>query len=442
MISFRLKLLVTVCCLAGSFSQQLPAQYGGPSILSRGGNSPGRRGRAPVDFTFYVSGRGLYETGLLAPILSNEGDLVGQNSAGALLEAGAYGGHDWKHSSLGLDYRGDYRYNNKRSYFNGFNQVLALDFTHQFNRRLTMYLSEAGGSSNRAFGAFAAPAFAGADRLGIPLNEVFDVRVYFAQSTAGIAYQKSARTTLSGSVQGFFMKRESVSLVNSQGYRATGQASYRLNSRDTIGFDYYFMTFEYPHLYTASKINGAGFRFSRKVSESFDFGGSAGLFRMNTSGSQIVQLSPEVAEILGRSSGLAAFRRTDLGPSMSLSAGYTQARGRYSFDASRSVGAGNGVLLTSTMTTVNTGYSYLGLRRQSLGASAGWTQMDSLASKIGKISSWQTGIGYSYRFANRLHFTSQFDYRTFNSGGIEGRSGFGASVGLSYSSSNLPLSIW
>ena len=84
-----------------------------------------------------------------------------------------------------------------------------------------------------------------------------------------------------------------------------------------------------------------------------------------------MQLSPEVAEILGRSSGLAAFRRTDLGPSMALSAGYTQARGQYSFDASRSVGAGNGVLLTSAMTTVNTGYSYLGLRRQSLGASAG-----------------------------------------------------------------------
>ena len=211
-----------------------------------------------------------------------EGDIVGQDSAGVLLEAGAYGGHDWKHSSLGLDYRGDYRYDNKRTYFNGFNQVLALDFTHQFNRKLALYLSEAGGSSNRAFGAFAAPAFSGADRIGIPLNEVFDVRVYFAQSSAAISLSEKCTDHAVHIHQGFFMKRESVSLVNSQGYRATGQANYRLNSRDTIGLDYYFMTFEYPHLYTASKINGVGFRFSRKVSDSFDFGGGAGLFRMNT----------------------------------------------------------------------------------------------------------------------------------------------------------------
>ena len=102
--------------------------YGGPSLLSRGGNRPGQRGRAPVDFNFYGAVRGTYDTGLLAAQVDEAGNLMPVDSYGTQLEFGAYGAKAWKRTSVGLDYRGDYRKYNQARRFDGTNQSLSLDF--------------------------------------------------------------------------------------------------------------------------------------------------------------------------------------------------------------------------------------------------------------------------------------------------------------------------
>src|SRR5262245_32137617 len=56
--------------------------YGGPSILSRGGNRPGQRGRAPVDFQFYGGLRGIVESGLTASAVDETGALQGVTASG------------------------------------------------------------------------------------------------------------------------------------------------------------------------------------------------------------------------------------------------------------------------------------------------------------------------------------------------------------------------
>ena len=416
--------------------------YGGPSILSRGGNAPGRRGRAPVDFTFYASLRGLYETGLLAPVLNENGELVPRDTSGGQAEIGAYGGHDWRRSSLGLDYRGDYRYTTGYKNLNGMNHALALDYSYQLNRRTQIQLRETGGTSNRAFGGFAAPAFSDAGALGLPLNELFDVRIYYAQSTANVLYRKSARMTLIGGVTGFFVKRKSLALVNAQGYTANGGVSYQLNRRDTVGVEYTAMRLEFPHVFLHSNVQSAGLRFQRRFSRSLEVELFGGAYRISTAGTQTVQLSPEVAAILGRSTGRAFFRKQDYLPNLQAGVSYLQEHGRYYLRASKTIGAGNGIFLTSARTGVHGGYSYQGIRRASLGASAGWTRMNSVALQLGNITSWQAGAGFSYKLGERLNFTSQFDRRSFDSTSTAGRQGFAASVGLSYSSSHFPLSIW
>src|SRR5690349_1792701 len=86
------------------------AQYGGPSILSRGGNQPGRRGRTPVSFTGYLGTGYRYDTGLIAPVLNENGHLDSASDQGFQVEGGVYGGHDFHRSSIGVDYRGDYRW--------------------------------------------------------------------------------------------------------------------------------------------------------------------------------------------------------------------------------------------------------------------------------------------------------------------------------------------
>ncbi len=79
MTSARLYRAVLVACLLCSFEQVVSAQYSGPSILSRGGNQPGRRGRAPINFTGYVGSGYRYDTGLILVNREESGVDVGNS---------------------------------------------------------------------------------------------------------------------------------------------------------------------------------------------------------------------------------------------------------------------------------------------------------------------------------------------------------------------------
>src|SRR5262245_42875160 len=131
--------------------------YGGPSMLSRGGNRPGHRGRAPVDMVVYGAARATLETGLTPVAVLEDGSIPSVNAYGAQAEIGVYGNHTWRKSILGVDYRGDYRQNTRYKAYNGFNHALSLDYQYQLSNRTQLALRELAGSTNRAFGGFVAP---------------------------------------------------------------------------------------------------------------------------------------------------------------------------------------------------------------------------------------------------------------------------------------------
>jgi len=71
-------------------------------------------------------------------------------SLGADIEVGLNGFHMFKKSSLGLDYRGDYRHYAKNSYYNGTDQALALMYRAQATRRVEFTLRESAGLYSRS----------------------------------------------------------------------------------------------------------------------------------------------------------------------------------------------------------------------------------------------------------------------------------------------------
>jgi hypothetical protein len=435
---------MTGVLLLVAFAADLSAQggYGGPSMLSRGGNRPGRRGRAPVDFNFYLGARGTAEQGLLRPSLTSEGELDPITAYGGSAEAGLYGGHDWRRSSFGVDYRGDYRVNTRNSAFNGFNQAVSLEFMHQVNRRTSFFVSETGGTSNRAFGGFAAPAGSELDRQGVPLNEVYDVRTLYSQTQGGVSYRKSARTTLAAQGSAFFTKRRNASLINGQGYGGGVVASHRMSRATEVGVLYQFTRFEFPRVYGGSSVHSVGLTLNRSLNRSWSVALTAGILRVHSKGTQEVQLSPEVAFILGRSTGLSAFSQVSYRPLINVTTSYTQERGRFTASFLTGVANGNGIYQTTQRDAVHAGYSYSGLRRMSVGVSAGYTRTSSVAVDLVDLNSAQAGGGLSYQIMPHLSFTSQLDYRTFKTSAVRGREGFSATVGLSYTSSSIPLAIW
>jgi hypothetical protein len=416
--------------------------YGGPSLLSRGGNQPGQRGRGPVDFNVYAAIRGTHETGLLSSRLDNAGNLVSQDLNGVQAELGAYGAKSWRRTSVGLDYRGDYRKYFPSMGYDGTNQALSLDMNYQPTRRTAYFLRETGGISNRAFGGFAAPAFSDQENFGVPLNEVYDSRIYFTQTSGGVSYRKSARTTLSVMGEGFVVKRTSRALIGLQGYRAGGDYQYQISRADTVGISYDYIHFEFPRIYGASGAHSVTGRYSRRVNRNWDFKLIVGFFDVETTGTQRVELSPEIAAILGRSQGVEAFKRSVREPQFDLTANYTLEHSHFTVGYQSGIGPGNGIYITSRQDGVRAGYSYSGLKRLSMGASVGYTRFQSLGLQLGDYKTIQGGGGINYKLAEYLNLSVQADRRKFDSPAIKGRSGTSITVGLSFSPARLPLPIW
>ena len=120
------------------------AEYGGPSVLTRGGTASLRVPES-VRLRPYVSAGASYGSGITPVSVTSNGEIPNVNSAGVEGEVGVLGYHRWKNSSLGLDYRGSYRHYFKNTYFNGSNQQLALVYTKQPTKRIEFTLRETAG---------------------------------------------------------------------------------------------------------------------------------------------------------------------------------------------------------------------------------------------------------------------------------------------------------
>lgn len=446
LISARIRsaaVAVFLLLAGGNFAEIYGQAYGGPTLLSRGGNRPGRRGRAPLDFNVYAGVRGLVETGLIAPQLNLTGQIEPITSTGYSLESGVFGARDWRNTSFGIDYRFDYRDGNV-SYYNGANHALSIDLAHRLTRRINVGFRQIAGTSKRGFSGFAGPGFGGLDTLGVPLLEVFDSRFYYVQSSVFAGYRRSARSQFQAGADAFFVKRTNLSLINMQGYRFGGAYDYLLSRRTRVGVQMDYIFFDYPRAFSGSKTQMVQGVVVRSVTRNLQLSGRAGVARIASFGINQVQLSPEVAEILGRPVGLVAFDSASLGAVVNLTASYTQERGRFYASLDNGVDPGNGVLLASRRTSATAGYSYSGLRRFSLGLSAGYSRYSSASIQVGGMSSFQGGGGFSYMMARSINIVGQAELRTFSvsANDLQPREGASVSLGIAYSPSRFPLPIW
>lgn len=414
---------------------------GGPSILSRGGAKPGQAGGKPVTFNFYAGISGSYNNGTI-PIDTGNGSVDQQVLYGGSLSGGLTGSHAWKSSSIGVDYRGDYRRYSRHSYADGSEQAIDLQYTVQATRRLTFHLSVVGGTSTNAYGGFITPtAILDPNLIGIPTNNIFDNRIYYVQTSAGMTYRQSSRLSFTFSGDGFTVHRTSKSLVGMNGYRASAQVTYRFSRRDQFGVGYNFTHFSYPRAFGASDLHGVSGNYGRKLAPGLDLMLSGGIYRIESLGAAQVALSPEVAAILGQSTGYQAIYRVNYIPQ--YSATLTYARGRSSFTGSVGAGVtpGNGVYLTSRSQNAGVGYSYSGIRKVTLSLSAGASQFSSVFQTIQNYRSYYGGASAAYTVSRHLSASLQSDVRTFTINGIN-RPGYSVSLGIYWSPTEIPIPSW
>jgi hypothetical protein len=433
-----------VAILTVLFAGSCLAQFdsgGGPSILSRGGARPGQSGGKPVSFNFYAGLNGSYSTGSI-PIDTGSTTVEDFNLVGASVNAGLTGSHAWKRSSIGVDYRGSYRRYGSHSYANGTEQALDLQYTIQTGRRIAFNFSQIGGISNFANGGFVTPTtILDPSLIGVPTNNIFDNRVYYLQTGVGMTYRLSSRLAFNFNGDGFSVHRASQSLVGMNGYRAGAQMTYQLTRRDQIGISYSFMHFNFPRAFGASDLHGVAANYTRKLSPGLQLTLSGGAYRVESLGAEQVTLSPEIAAILGQTTGFKAVYRITYIPQASAGINYTH--GKSSFTASAAAGAtpGNGVYLTSKSESAGFGYSYSGIRKLSLSVTGGISQFSSVFQTLGTYRSYYAAGTASYTVARHLSASFQSDLRTFTING-QNRVAQTVSIGLYWSPTEIPLPSW
>lgn len=447
----KLKILVGVCALAVvGFAQEpssatLGGGYAGPSILSRGVVEAGRRGEEPLRFRFFGRVNSIYDTGLL-PISVNSGGQVYSDALwGVEAGVGAYGYHSGRHSTVGLDYRGNIRHYNQKSYYDGSDHILSLDYTAQVSRRVTVMLNPTAGTFSRSFGSFGlySSVLAIDPTSIVPTTDLFDNRTSFAEGGGNLIFQKSSRLSFRAGGEGFTVMRQSKALIDLHGYNGSGDVAYRLNRSQTIYAAYIFTHYGFGNTYGSSDAHMAVIGHSIRIGRNVDFDLSGGGVRLESKGLQRVQVDPAIAALVGQTSTVQAFYVVNYIPSVNASLARRYRKSSIMAVYALGVSPGNGVFLTSRRENAGVMAGYTGLRRWDLSGGILYTQIQGVGFVSGGYGTYTGGGGASYRLNSLLHLSARAEFRRadLTSTGFR-RDAARISFGVIITPGEVPVSLW
>lgn len=420
--------------------------YEGPSVLSRGGTSvTGERAGRLVDFQFWGDASGIYDSGLAGLTSGPNGnsESIG-NEYGVSLGGGVVGTRTWEHDQISLDYSGDWRHYTPDSFFDGTDQFLQFNWRHVLNRRLSMDVHEMGGLTSLSYGTLSYVPLRSADVFGLPQNLLFDTKTYFDQAGVEVFWQKSARLSIGIGGDGFVDEYKAASLVGSIGADARGDAVYRLTRRQKVYATYEYARFDYQHAFGRSSLDLAALGYSIDVGRNITFEVQGGAFYVNTLGLIQQPLPPAIAIILGTSYTTTTANRNVVVPDGVVRLQRRFRRSALNFGGAETVVPGNGVFLTSRSETVYGSYSYVGYKRMTLSATAGYSRLGTIGQQsIGSFSSDSAGGGGSYRLMNHLNSELRYDFYHYNTQGSGYRQNENrVTIGIAFSSGERPLALW
>jgi hypothetical protein len=418
-------------------------EYSGPAILSRG-EIPGAQTAAPIAFRPYIGLSGVYDTGLVPVSLTSTGQIPTTDLYGLELNLGAYTYHVWKHTTLALDYRGDFRHYST-SYWDGTDQFLSLILTHQPTKRVTFTLRNQTGIY--AYNNFSLSSPLGAldpNYLQLPQNDIYDNRVIFAGVSGDLTYRLTHRLSFNIGGEGSLVRRESTALYGVTGGMARGDLEYRLSRHSTLGVDYRFTYFDYTRGFGTTDINSVGLNYSTQLSPHLQLSARIGGARVESQSLTEVMLAPAVAALLGESEGIQAAYRLNYVPDIEARLTDTFRRSQFTLAYLNQVVPGNGVYLTSRNTSGNASYSYSGVRHWNFGANGTYGRMSALVQTVGAYTAYGGGVGITRDLGKGLHTVLRLDAHHYDIASSAGflHNEYRASLGVNFSPGDLPLVLW
>ncbi len=424
---------------AGVWAQATGGGYAGPQILSRGPNDTGQRAGHPDGFSYYAGLAATYETGLVPPSVNSTGKIVNPKALfGVIADLGAYGRHQTRHTTIGLDYTGNFRHYTNDQSFDGSDHILGLTFDIQTSRHNELFFRTAAGTISRYYAGGPASA---AD-FAVPTYGIFDNRAYYLQQTGGWVYQPTVRLSFSAAGNGFFVRRQSKALVGLNGYGGQATMAYRLSRTRTVDLSFGYVHFDYPHGFGDSDIFTYMAGVSQALSRRWEIGIGGGVSEISTVGLEQVAADPVTAALFGTTTTVQAFQRTIYFPAIRAGLTGNYRRSIVQFMFTQMPNPGNGVYLTSRQTSGGASYSYMMSKRASLSLRAGYTALSSVGqSNIGDLRYTTGGVGAAYKLMRYLDATVQYEGRDFQiSQNGFGQLSYRISIGINWNPSEYPIS--
>lgn len=417
-------------------------EYSGPAILSRG-QTPAAQVVAPIAFRPYIGVSGIYDTGLVPVGVTSTGSIPTSDLYGVEANLGAYTYHIWKHTTLALDYKGDFRHYTN-TYWDGTDQFLSLILTHQPTKRTTVTVREQGGLYSNNYFLSSTLGTLDPNYLQLPQNDIYDNRVIFAGVSADVTYKLSHRLSFNLGGDGSLVRRQSTALYGMTSGVARGDLEYRLSRHSTLGADYKFTYFEYTRGFGNSDIHSVGLNYSNQLSKTLQFSARIGGARVESQSLVEVTLDPAIAALLGETVGIQAAYRLNYVPDMQARLTDTLRRSVFMLAYSNQVIPGNGVYLTSRNNSASGSYSYTGIRHWNFGLNGTYGRMTALVQTIGAYTAYGGGVGATRELGKGLHAVARLDVRHYDvsSGSLFSPTEVRASLGLTFSPGDVPLVLW
>jgi hypothetical protein len=427
------------------FALPVFAQYAGPALLTRG-EIPKSMQPAQIDFRPYIELNGIYDTGLTGVSTDQYGNIPQSDGYGGEAAFGIYGVHRWKRTSVGLDYRGNVRHYTRSGFYDGSDHTISLGLTRQTTRHTSISIRESAGTFTRSFGLF---AFGGRGTfdptLGyLPANDFFDNRTDFLSSQADITYQKSARLSFNAGGDYFLVHYRSKALAGLTGGTARGDISYRTGVRSTIGLAYNYMRFRFSRSVGATDTHGLVGTYAVGLSRNLEFSLFGGVARAESQFVRQIGLDPAIAALLGRTTALALTTRADYVPQAGVRIIRSFRHSSFTLNGMHGITPGNGIFLTSSVTTGDAAYSYTGLRRWNVGMTASYSAARARSDLTGSYRTFSAGMGATRQIMRSTHLTFRYDARKYGSGQYKqyDRLTYRATVGIAFAPGDIPLSLW
>jgi hypothetical protein len=278
----------------------------------------------------------------------------------------------------------------------------------------------------------------------IPRTDFFDNRTIYLSTQADFTLQQSARVSYNFGGDGFLVRRRSSALYGVTGASARADMQYRLSRRTTAGVAYNFSHYDFTRVFGGTSMHMLMGTYGVRLTRTLELSASAGALRAEMKFVRTVPVDPAITALLGITSGSRISYSVTYLPTFQLRLSQAVQHGVAYVAVGRTVTPGNGLFLTSSMTSADAGYTYTGIRRWSLGVNANYTSAKSMSNIVGKYRGMGGGFTASRALGRAMHGVTSFRARKYDSGTFANynRLIYEARIGIGFAPGDVPLRIW